>query len=126
MMALTPEQIHYLNQYAPGEAVSHALSELLFIDHDLLGIDANERSITFRFAMYLQQCFPGWTVDCEYNRDGIEPKRLRHLELYPDSEDVEAKTVFPDVTCIGEVHDRIIWSWSSKNQRVASIERSIY
>lgn len=97
MMALTPEQIHYLIQYAPGEAVSHALSELLFIDHDLLGIDANERSITFRFAMYLQQCFPGWTVDCEYNRDSIEPKRLRHLELYPDSEDVEAKTVFPDV-----------------------------
>ena len=46
-MALTPEQIHYLNQYAPGEAVSHALSELLFNDHDLLGIDANERSIPF-------------------------------------------------------------------------------
>lgn len=40
---------------------------------------------------------PGWNVDCEYNRDGVEPKRLRHLELYPDSEDVEAKTVFPDV-----------------------------
>lgn len=96
-MALTPEQIYYLNQYAPGEAVSHALSELLFNDYDLLCIDANERSITFRFAMYLQLCFPGWTVDCEYNRDSIEPKRLRHLELYPDSEDVEAKTVFPDV-----------------------------
>ncbi|MDA8520483.1 hypothetical protein [Acidovorax sp. NCPPB 4044] len=63
----------------------------------MLGIDANERSITFRFAMYLQQYFPDWSVDCEYNRDGIEPKRLGHLELYPDSEDVEAKTVFPDV-----------------------------
>ena len=47
--------------------------------------------------MYLQLSFPGWNVDCEYNRDGVEPKRLRHLELYPDSEDVEAKTVFPDV-----------------------------
>lgn len=47
--------------------------------------------------MYLQQYFPDWSVDCEYNRDGIEPKRLGHLELYPDSEDVEAKTVFPDV-----------------------------
>jgi len=96
-MALTPDQIHYLNQFAPGEAVSRALSELLFNDYDLLGIDANERSITFRFAMYLQLSFPGWTIDCEYNRDGIEPKRLRHLELYPDIEDVEAKTVFPDV-----------------------------
>ena len=96
-MALTPAQIRYLNQCEPGEPVSHALSELLFNDHDLLSIDANERSITFRFAMYLQLSFPGWTVDCEYNRDSIEPKRLRHLELYPDSEDVEAKTVFPDV-----------------------------
>lgn len=53
-MALTPAQIRYLNQCEPGEPVSHALSELLFNDHDLLSIDANERSITFRFAMYLQ------------------------------------------------------------------------
>ena len=96
-MALTAAQIAYLKHHPPGDAVVHALSELLVNDHDLLGIDANERSITFRFAMYLQRHFPDWTVDCEYNRDGIEPKRLGHLELYPDSEDDEAKTVFPDV-----------------------------
>ncbi len=96
-MALSEDQIQYLNRHPPGEAVAHALSELLDDDHDLLGIDANERSITFRFAMHLQQHLPDWTVDCEYNRDGIEPKRLGHLELYPDSEDDEAKTVFPDV-----------------------------
>lgn len=96
-MALSEDQIKYLNHHPPGEAVARALSELLDNDHDLLGVDANERSITFRFAMYLQQHFPDWTVDCEYNRDGIEPKRLGHLELYPDSEDDEAKTVFPDV-----------------------------
>ncbi|CKH64176.1 hypothetical protein [Achromobacter xylosoxidans] len=96
-MALSKDQIQYLNHHQPGKAVARALSKLLDADHDLLGIDANERSITFRFAMYLQQHFPDWTVDCEYNRDGIEPKRLGHLELYPDSEDDEAKTVFPDV-----------------------------
>lgn len=96
-MALSEDQIQYLNHHPPGEAVIRALSELLDNDQDLLGIDANERSITFRFAMYLQQHFPDWTVDCEYNRDGTEPKRLGHLELYPDSEDDEAKTVFPDV-----------------------------
>ena len=96
-MALSEDQIQYLNNHPPGEAVARALSELLDNDKDLLGIDVNERSITFRFAMYLQQHFPDWTVDCEYNRDGIEPKRLGHLELYPDSEDDEAKTVFPDV-----------------------------
>jgi hypothetical protein len=96
-MALSADQIQYLNRHAPGEAVARALSELLLNDHDLLGIDANERSITFRFAMYLQRRFADWTVDCEYNRDGTEPKRLGHLELYPDCEDDEAKTVFPDV-----------------------------
>ncbi|PSD16122.1 hypothetical protein C7E12_02065 [Stenotrophomonas maltophilia] len=96
-MALSEDQIQCLYNHPPGEAVARALSELLDNDHDLLGIDANERSITFRFAMYLQQHFPDWTVDCEYNRDGTEPKRLGHLELYPDSEDDEAKTVFPDV-----------------------------
>ncbi|NIJ79283.1 hypothetical protein [Xanthomonas cannabis] len=96
-MALSENQIQYLNRQPPGETVARALSELLVNDPDLLGIDANERSITFRFAMYLQQYFTGWTVDCEYNRDGVEPKRLGHLELYPDSEDDEAKTVFPDV-----------------------------
>jgi hypothetical protein len=94
---LSVEQIGYLALHQAGEAVAWALSELLKNDHHLLSIDANERSITFRFAMYLQPRLPDWTVDCEFNRDGVEPKRLGHLELYPDSEDEEAKTVFPDV-----------------------------
>ena len=96
-MALSPEQMQYLCVHAPGEAVVHALTELLSTDQDLLAIDANERAITFRFAMYLQRLFPDWTVDCEYNRDGTDPKKLGHMDLYPDSEDEEAKTVFPDV-----------------------------
>ncbi len=115
-MALSEDQIQYLNRHPPGEAVIRALSELLDNDHDLLGIDANERSITFRFAMYLQQHFSDWTVDCEYNRDGTEPKRLGHLELYPDSEDDEAKTVFPDVI----VHQR----GTRKNYLVLEFKKS--
>lgn len=74
-----------------------ALRDLLERDNHLLHIDANERSITFRFAMHLQVHLQEWEIDCEFNRDGVEPKRLGHLELYPDSEDEEAKTVFPDV-----------------------------
>ena len=97
VMELSADQLEYLGLHPPGETVAWALSELLANDHDLLELDANERSITFRFAMYLQPRFPDWTVDCEFKRDGVEPKRLGHLELYPDSEDEEAKTVFPDV-----------------------------
>lgn len=94
---LSAEQEAYLRGPPPGEAVLLALRDLLERDSRLLDIDANERSITFRFAMHLQAHLRDWNVDCEFNRDGIEPKRLGHMELYPDSEDEEAKTVFPDV-----------------------------
>ncbi len=86
-----------MRQQAPGEAVLNALRHLLECDNRLLHVDANERSITFRFAMHLQIYLQDWEIDCEFNRDGVEPKRLGHLGLYPDSEDEEAKTVFPDV-----------------------------
>lgn len=113
---LSAGQRAYLGLHLPGEAVFRALSYLLENDHDLLDIDANERSITFRFAMYLQPLFPDWTVDCEFNRDGVEPKRLGHLELYPDSEDEQARTVFPDVI----VHRR----GTEKNYLVIEFKKS--
>ena len=94
---LFPDQLEELARKPPGEAVARALTALIETDEHLLRIDANERSITFRFALYLQAHLPDWTIDCEYNRDGIEPKKLGHLGLYPDSEDDDAKTVFPDV-----------------------------
>lgn len=96
-MALTDEQIDELERFTPGRAVAEALSLLLERDAYLLEIDANERSIAYRFAFYLQARLPDWTVDCEYNRDGVEPKRLGHFDIHPDNEDDEAKTVFPDV-----------------------------
>lgn len=71
-MALSEDQILYLNHHPPGEAVIRALSELLDNDYDLLGIDANERSITFRFAKYLQQHFPDWTCTANpFNQEGL-------------------------------------------------------
>jgi|ERR1022692_1365860 hypothetical protein len=95
--ALSAAQCHYLGLHPPGVTLIDSLIDLLTRDRYLLEADANERSITFRFAMYLQSRLPEWTVDCEYNRDGVDPKRLGHLDLHPDSEDAEAKTVFPDV-----------------------------
>lgn len=81
----------------PGVAVVRALQTLFKQDDDLLRVDANERSITFRLAMHLQSELPGLHVDCEYNRDGIDPKRIQHLYLDPNAEDTEAKTAFPDI-----------------------------
>jgi hypothetical protein len=78
--------------------VIQAAESLLIHDHYLLVCDLNERSITHKFAEHLQRQFPKWNVDCEYNRDGHDPKRL---DLPPkddiSSDDLNAKTIFPDI-----------------------------
>jgi hypothetical protein len=45
-------------------------------DHALLGWDLSERCIAARLAMYLQNLFPEYSVDVEYNRVGYAPKTL--------------------------------------------------
>jgi hypothetical protein len=100
----------------PGPAVIRALSELLRRDAYLLLVDANERSAVFRLAMYLQAELPDWDVDCEYNRDDIDPKKIRHLGLDPHDEDTDARTAFPDVI----VHHR----GTKENYLVMEIKKS--
>lgn len=78
--------------------VVQAANSLLKHDAYLLTRDLNERSITHKFAEHLQLEFPEWNVDCEYNRDQFDIKRL---DLPPrtdiSSDDLDAKTVFPDI-----------------------------
>ncbi len=66
--------------------VELALHLLYKNDHFLITNGTNERSITHKFAEYLQQLFPEWHVDCEYNRLGENhPKDLPGQETsYPD------------------------------------------
>ena len=68
-----------------------ALDILYKNDSFLLGSNVHERSISHKFAEYLQQQFEGWHVDCEYNLHGIGTKRLprecngiRKEYVYPD------------------------------------------
>jgi hypothetical protein len=75
--------------------VRNAYGHLLERDRVLLEIDANERSLTHKLAEYLQLEFPNWHVDCEYNRDRHEMKRLDWAEVRSD--DTNATTVFPDI-----------------------------
>ncbi len=56
--------------------VSQALETLHAKDQYLLDQDVHERTIAHRFAIYLENEFPGWHVDCEYNRMGGDPKRI--------------------------------------------------
>ena len=94
---VSDEAAKKLTAAEPGSAVQRALQVFLDRDADLLVLDANERSITHRFAMYLQDLLPNWHVDCEYNRDGHDPKRVNLPTLYPCDDDTDANTVFPDV-----------------------------
>lgn len=86
------------------EAVSKALSDFWSIDYLLLKNDANERSITHKFAEHLKNYFPTWNVDCEYNRDGNNIKRLNLEPLIKkvNSDDDKGETVYPDII----VHER--------------------
>ena len=78
-------------------AVEEALEQLLRADSDILHLDINERSISHRLAGYLELFFPGWNVDCEYNRNHDDPKRLNIPRRKIDSDDIQATTVFPDI-----------------------------
>jgi hypothetical protein len=82
------------------EKIKIAIDFLLRLDAYLFEADVNERSISHKFATYLQNEFHCWNVDCEFNRDGLDPKRLNLLSissLEVRSDDVEAKTVYPDI-----------------------------
>jgi hypothetical protein len=93
-----------LMQREPGAAIAQALDTLLSHDRYLFEVNANERSLTHRFGLYLQDGLPDWHVDCEYNRNGLDPKRylpllelMQRLEVHGDVSDTEGKTAFPDV-----------------------------
>ena len=78
------------------QRLQSALRTLARQDSYLLDHDLHERTITHKLAEYLQPLFPDWNVDCEYNRDGHAPKRVRHAARQPPRED-EGSNVFPDI-----------------------------
>jgi hypothetical protein len=86
-----------VNRAQIEDAINRAIDTFVECDSHLLAADANERSMSHRIAIYLEQEMPGYNVDCEYNRDGFNVKRLQ-LEALPTSADNdEAVTVFPDI-----------------------------
>lgn len=87
------------------KGVINSIQKLLAKDKILLSLDVNERSITHKLAEYLQNEFPNFNVDCEYNRFYDEgkklelPRELGDLIDFSDInwDDLEAKTIFPDI-----------------------------
>jgi len=81
------------------QKVENALKKLSTNDSFLIDANTNERTISHKLAEYLQEEFPNlyWNVDCEYNRHGGEIKRLEIPQNKNSLDDIEAKTVFPDI-----------------------------
>lgn len=77
--------------------LEQALETFHAAEMHLLRTDASERSMTHRLALHLTPLFPDFDVDCEYNRDGFNVKRLALHERPVQDDDTEAVTVFPDI-----------------------------
>lgn len=90
-------ELEYPTQEEIKQRVIAAIGRLYRHDPGLLEVDVNERTITHKLAEYLQDEFPEWHVDCEYNRRGDQVKRLNLSNWHVSPEDTEAKTVFPDI-----------------------------
>jgi hypothetical protein len=65
-----------MDQEEVTRRLNNALQQLMEHDRYLLEFDLSERCIASRLALYLQNEFPEYSVDVEYNRQGDRPKRL--------------------------------------------------
>lgn len=99
------------------EKVHKAVEKLLAEDGDLLVNDANERTITHRFAVWLEPLFNGWKIDCEYNRHEDRTKRLKSLAgKIKQIDDTNGVSVFPDII----IHKRM----TDENLLVIEVKKS--
>jgi hypothetical protein len=80
-----------------------ALAEFYAREAFLFEKDLGERTLTHRLAVRLEQHFPGWEVDCDYNRLGERTLRLPHGSIV-STDDHLGKSIYPDIV----VHQRAI------------------
>jgi hypothetical protein len=78
------------------DKVALAVQDLYAREARLFEQDLGERTLTHRFAVYLEHHFPGWNVDCDYNRLGDRRPRLPKASIV-STDDEFGKSIFPDV-----------------------------
>jgi hypothetical protein len=80
-----------------------AVREFYAREAHLLEKDLGERTLTHRLAVQVEKQFPGWEVDCDYNRLGERTLRLPRGTIVSTDDEI-GKSVFPDIV----VHQRAI------------------
>ena len=76
------------------QKVLRAFRQFMSKEVYLLAVGANERSLTHRLAVYIEQEFPDYNVDCEFQKDRREPKIL---ERFAKSEAANSGLAYPDI-----------------------------
>lgn len=85
------------------DKVVTALTEFYARETFLFEHDLGERALTHRLAVHLERQFPGWDVDCDFDRLGARTLRLPHGTIV-STDDHLAKSIYPDIV----VHQRDI------------------
>jgi hypothetical protein len=85
------------------DKVVTALQEFYRREAFLFERDLGERTLTHRLAVHIEKQFPGWDVDCDYNRLGERTLRLPHGTIV-STDDPFGKSIYPDIV----VHQREI------------------
>jgi hypothetical protein len=93
------------------ESIVHAeLNKLVVALHEfyarechLLDKDLGERALAHRLAVRIEGHFPGWDVDCDYNRLG-ERRMLLPKGTIVSTDDTLGKSIYPDIV----VHRRTV------------------
>jgi len=85
------------------DKVVAALSELYGREAFLFEHDLGERTLAHRLAVRLESQFPGWDVDCDFDRLGARTLRLPHGTIV-STDDHLGKSIYPDIV----VHQREI------------------
>ena len=75
-----------------------ALQEFYAREAYILEKDLGERALTHRLAVRLERQYPGWDVDCDYNRLGERTLRLPHGTIV-STDDALGKSIYPDMSC---------------------------
>lgn len=74
------------------DKVVSAIQEFYARETFLLDKDVGERALTHRLAVQLEKQFPGWEIDCEYDRLGERTLRLPHGSIV-STDDHLAKSI---------------------------------
>jgi hypothetical protein len=85
------------------DKVVRALGEFYAREAYLFEKDLGERTLTHRLAVYLERQFPGWQVDCDYDRLGERTLRMPKGSIV-STDDHLGKSIYPDIV----VHRRAV------------------